>query len=157
MLGKNSNFNQKIEFLTPSNENREFIAFLLPDQVQNLMANNSLSIHIETEDILYQNFNTCENFYDYILAEGMIRQLQHLNEFHTIAVLKITYKIFYHLFQSKMLKNLINAKYLFNRFNDYMKTSGRKRQIIKHTLKMKDSISLNKIEETRIFCGKTNS
>ena len=36
---ENSNFNQVIEFLSPSNENREFIAFLLSDQGQNLMTN----------------------------------------------------------------------------------------------------------------------
>ena len=58
--GENSNFNQDIEFVSPSNENREFIAFLRSDQGQNLMANNSLSIHNESGDI--QNFNTGENF-----------------------------------------------------------------------------------------------
>ena len=40
-----------------------------------------------------------------------------------------------------------NAKYLFYRFNDYIKVSGGERQIIKHTLKIKDSICLKKIEE----------
>ena len=39
--GENSNFKRAIEFLSPSNENREFIAFLLSDQEQNLMTNNS--------------------------------------------------------------------------------------------------------------------
>ena len=66
---ENSNFNQVIKFLSPSNENREFITFLLSNQEQNLMANNSLSIHIESGDIFYENFNTGENFYNFILAQ----------------------------------------------------------------------------------------
>ena len=33
------------------------------------MANNSLSIHIESGDIFYENFNTGENFYNFILAQ----------------------------------------------------------------------------------------
>ena len=51
------------------NENREFIAFLLLDQGPNLMTNNSLPVHIESGDILYQNLNTGENFYSFILAQ----------------------------------------------------------------------------------------
>ena len=36
---------------------------------------------------------------------------------------------------------------MFCRFNDYIKTSGGKKQTIKHTSKIKDSIGLKKIEE----------
>ena len=60
---ENCIFNRAVELLSLSNENREFIAFLLSDLGQNLMTNNSLSIHIENGDIFYQNFNTGENFY----------------------------------------------------------------------------------------------
>ena len=67
--GENSNFNYAIEFLLPSNENIEFIAFLLSDQRQNFMTNNSLSIHIESGDIFYQNFKTNGNFYNFLLAQ----------------------------------------------------------------------------------------
>ena len=67
--GENSNFNQVNKFLLSSNKNREFIAFLLSDQGQNLMKNNSLSIHIESGDIFHQNFNTDGNFYNFILVQ----------------------------------------------------------------------------------------
>ena len=40
-----------------------------------------------------------------------------------------------------------NVKYLLCKFNDYIKMSGGKKQIIKHTLKIIDSIGLKKIEE----------
>ena len=68
--GENSNFNRAAEFLSLSNNNKEFIAFLLSDLGQNLMTNNSLSIHIENGDIFSQNFNTGENFCNFL----MIRQ-----------------------------------------------------------------------------------
>ena len=58
--GENKNFVQAVEFLSPSADNREFVTFLLSDLGQNVMNNNSLSIHIESGDIFYQNFNTGE-------------------------------------------------------------------------------------------------
>ena len=33
------------------------------------MTNNSLSIHIESGDIFYDNLNTNENFYGFVLAQ----------------------------------------------------------------------------------------
>ena len=33
------------------------------------MTNNSLLIHVETGDIFYNDFNTKENFYDFLLAQ----------------------------------------------------------------------------------------
>ena len=47
----------------------EFIDFLLSDRGQNLMANNSISMHIESGNISYQNFNTNENICNFILAQ----------------------------------------------------------------------------------------
>ena len=58
-----------MERLSPNNDNREFIAFLIYDTGQNIMTNNSLSIHIESGNIFYQNFNTNENFYGFLLAQ----------------------------------------------------------------------------------------
>lgn len=47
----NDTFVQAVEFLSSSSKNREFMAFLLSDLGQNLMTNNSLSIHIKSGDI----------------------------------------------------------------------------------------------------------
>ena len=33
------------------------------------MTNNNLSIHIESGHIFYQNFNTSENFYNFLIAQ----------------------------------------------------------------------------------------
>ena len=67
--GENSNFNRAVEFLLLSNENREFTAFLFSDKGQNLMMDNSLSIHIESGDIFYENFSTNGNFYNFLFAQ----------------------------------------------------------------------------------------
>ena len=40
-----------------------------------------------------------------------------------------------------------NTKYLFYRFNDYVKAYGSHRQKIRHTRKIKDSIGMQKLEE----------
>ena len=61
-VGQNETFTHAVNFLSLSNNNREFIAFLIFDAGQNIRTNNSLSIHIEFGNIFYQNFNTNENF-----------------------------------------------------------------------------------------------
>ena len=67
--GINENFTQACYFLSPNNGNREFIAFLVSDKGQNIMTNNNLSIHVESGNIFYQNFNTNENFYHFLIAQ----------------------------------------------------------------------------------------
>ena len=133
-------------------ENREFIAFLLSDQGQNLMTNNSLSIHIKSGDIIYKNFNTNEKLYNFFMAQ------------QNDQTANVPKRISYHHCFKHYVKNFLpsfrlddvdkfdlfsnkNAKYLFYRFNDFIKKSGGKKQIIKHTLKIKDSVGLKKIED----------
>ena len=150
--GENSNFNQSIEFSSPSNENREFIAFLISDQGHNLMTNNSSSIHIETGGIFYQNFNTGENFYNLIRAQQdgqtalVPKQISSHRSFEKytqnfLSSFSIDDVEKFDLYCNK------NRKYLFYRFNNYIKISGGKRQTIEHTLKFKDSFDLKKNEE----------
>ena len=67
--GDNDNFVHAIKFLSPSSDNREFIAFLLLDLGQKVMNSNSLSIHIESGDTFYQNFYTGGNFYNFLMAQ----------------------------------------------------------------------------------------
>ena len=55
-------------FLSLNKGNNEFVLFLGSDTGQNIMTNNSLSIHIESGDTFYDNWNTNENFYSFLLA-----------------------------------------------------------------------------------------
>ena len=67
--GDNYNFVQTCNFLSLNEDNNEFISFLCSDYGQNIMTNNSPSIHIESGNIFYQNFNTNKIFYSYLLAQ----------------------------------------------------------------------------------------
>ena len=60
--GINENFVQACYFLSPSNDNREFIDFISCDVGQHIITNNSLWIHVKSGNIFYQNFNANENF-----------------------------------------------------------------------------------------------
>ena len=67
--GINENFIQVCYLLSSNNNNnnREFIAFL--ESAEDLMTNNSLSIHAESGSTFYQNFNTNENFYSFFISQ----------------------------------------------------------------------------------------
>ena len=67
--GDIDNFVHICNFLSLNKDNNEFIAFLCSDTGQNIMTNNSVSIHIESEEIFHNDFNTKENFYNFLLAQ----------------------------------------------------------------------------------------
>ena len=67
--GDSDNFIRACNVLSINEDNNEFVSFLCFDRGQNIMTNNSLSIHIESGNIFYQNFNTNENFYNFLLAQ----------------------------------------------------------------------------------------
>ena len=49
--------------------NREFGAFLTPHLGRQVMTQNKLSIHVESGDIFYENHNTGENVYNFLVAQ----------------------------------------------------------------------------------------
>ena len=121
--GNNDNFVQACNLLSPNEDNNEFISLLCSDQGQNIMTSNSLSIHIESGNIFYQNFNTNENFYSFLLTQQ--------DETKEI----IPKRIAYHYSFEKYIKNYLpsfsvddvekfdlyankNSKYLLYKFND---------------------------------------
>ena len=67
--GDGQQFVDALEFLVLSPINREFAAFLLSDLQRKTMTQNKLSIHVESGDIFYDNHNTEENFYIFLLFQ----------------------------------------------------------------------------------------
>ena len=67
--GDSQNFVDALEFIGLSPINREFAAFLLSDLGRQTMTQNKLSIHVESGDIFYDNHNTEENFYSFLLSQ----------------------------------------------------------------------------------------
>lgn len=62
-------FARAVEFLALNADNREFAAFSLSDLGRTVMISNRLSIHVETGDIFYENYNTGEKFYNFLMAQ----------------------------------------------------------------------------------------
>ena len=116
------------------------------------MTSNRLPIHIANGDIYYENHNTGENFYNFLIdqqnedAAFIPKEFAYRNSLEKyissfLSAFSIDDVEKYDLYANK------NSKYLFYRFNEYIKAYGSKRRKIKHTQKLKDSIGLKKIEE----------
>lgn len=97
------------------------------------MTSKTLSIHVETGDIFYENYNTGENFYNFLIAQQ--------NEQTAFIPKKISYRNGFEPYISQFLRVFSlddvekydlyahkNAKYLFYWFNDYVKAYGSQKQ-----------------------------
>ena len=131
--GDNDNFVRATEFLSPNSDNREFTAFLLLGLGQNVINSNILSIHIASGDIFYQNVDTGENFYNFLMVQQ--------NDKTFYVPKKISYRNSFEKYIDSFLPSFsidgvekfdlysnYNSKYLFSRFNDYIKSYGNKRK-----------------------------
>ena len=108
-----------------------------------------LSIHVELGDLFYNNHNTEENFYRFLLSQQndeaafVPRKLSYRNDFESyigtfLQAFSIEDQEKLDLFAFK------NSKYLFHRFNDFVKAYGNPRYKLLHTRKMLDSVGLQK-------------
>ena len=116
------------------------------------MTQNKLSIHVDSGDIFYDNHNTEENFYSFLLSQQ--------NEEAAFVPKKFSYSNTFEKYIVDFLQNFSiddqekfdllsfkNSKYLFYRFNDFVKIYGNPRYKLLHTRKMKDSVALKKIDD----------
>ena len=65
----NENFLNACNLVGLDENKNEFQSFLCSNMVQNMMTNNSWSIHIESGNISYGNFNANKNFYNFLLMQ----------------------------------------------------------------------------------------
>ena len=118
-----------LEFIGLSRLNKEFAAFLLSDLGRQTMTQNKLSIHVESGDILYDNHNTEEKFYRFLLSQQ--------NDEAACVPKKFSYNNTFEKYITSFLQNFSiddqekseflafkNSKYLFYRFNDFVKSYG---------------------------------
>ena len=133
-------FNDALEFLDLSPINREFGAFLMSDLGLKTMTLNKLSIHVDSGDIFYDNHNTGENFYSFLLSQQ--------NDQAAYVPKKLSYSKSFEEYISKFLQKFSiddqekfdllsfkNSKYLFDCFNDFIKAYGNSRYKLLHTKK----------------------
>ena len=162
--GDSQNFVDALEFIGLSPINREFATFLLSDLGRQTITQNKLSIHVESGDIFYDNRNTEENFYSLLLSQQ--------NDEANYVPKKFSYSDTFEKYITSFLQmfsiddqekfNLLafkNAKYLFYRFNDFVKMYGNPRYKLFHTRKMLDTIGIRKVEEknNQLLIEKNNS
>ena len=118
------------------------------------MTQNRLSIHVELGDLFYNNHNTGENFYSFLLSQTndeaafLPRKLSYRNDFESYIG---TFLQAFSIEDQEKLDLLAfkNSKYLFHRFNDFVKVYGNPRYKLLHTRKMLDSVGLQKLEEKK--------
>ena len=67
--GESEQFVNALEFIGLSPIKRKFGAFLLSNLGRQIMTQNRLSIHVESGDLFYNNHNTGENFYSFLLSQ----------------------------------------------------------------------------------------
>ena len=67
--GESEQFVNALEFVGLSPIKREFGVFLLSDLSKQTMTQNRLRIHVESGDLFYNNRNTGENFYSFLLSQ----------------------------------------------------------------------------------------
>ena len=119
----NDNFLLTCNFLSLSEDKNEFVSFLWSDMGQNIMTNHILSIHIETGDIFYNDFNTKENLYNFLLTQqGEIKQFIPKRISYHYSFEKYTHSYFpsfslEEIHKLDLLSNK-NTKYLMYKFND---------------------------------------
>ena len=143
-------FKQACNFLLLSDEKVGFVDILFSDRDQNIMT-NSLSTQVESGSILYQNFNTNENFYSFLLAQQ--------DETNSIIPKRVSYSYCFEKYVNSYLSSISindtekddlfsnkNSKYLFYKFNSWRESMEGEKLLIRHTAKTKDDFSLKTIE-----------
>ena len=116
------------------------------------MTNNNLSIRVESGNIFYQNFNTNQIFCSFVIAQQDKTKaiiLKHISNHYSFEKYINKYLPSFSIGDAEKIDLFTNknCKYLFYKFNDQIEALGGENRIIGHTAKMKDSISLKKIEE----------
>ena len=121
--------------------NREFAASLLSDVRLKTMFQNKLSIHIESGEIFYDNHNTGENFYNFLLSQQndeaayVPKKFSYRNSFETY-ITSFLQRFSIDDQEKFDLLDFKNSKYLFHCFNDFIKAYGNPRFKLLHTKKM---------------------
>ena len=116
------------------------------------MTQNKLSIHIESGDIFHDNHNTGENFYSFLLSQKNDEAAYVPKKFSCRNSFEVYISTFLQDFsiddQEKFdLLAFKNSKYLFYRFNNFIKAYGNPRYKLLHTRNMLDTVVMKKVEK----------
>ena len=152
--GSHRRFAEILENFADDNEDiTEFINFLQGDICRNILENNKLKIHVDSGKIFYENEDTNESIFNFILAQnnpisGYIeRNISFDQDYKTY--FQWVFSAFSETEKNKLdISTNVNSKFLFYRFNDLLQQQSKKTKRIKHSVVTKDYIAGEKIQDT---------
>ena len=150
--GNNENFSSIIRGLDSGADTVDFINFLQNNVCKKILEDNKLKIHIETDNIYYDNNDTNESIHNFILAQAdpISGEIDHSFTFDR------DYTTYFQWLTdafNESTKNKLdiftnkNSKFLFYHFNDYLQQSGRETIKIKHSVVTQDYLAAEKIQD----------
>ena len=130
----------------------KFVDFLESQICKKILADNKLKIHIDSGNIYYDNNDTNESIYDFILAQvnPIAGEISHNFTFDR------DYSTYFHWLNdafSESRRNKLdiltnkNSKFLFYHFNDQLQQQNQKLQKVKHTIVTEDFIAAEQIQD----------
>lgn len=145
---ENDHFLTKLK-LSLNGDMQKFCEFLTLDCWRKILRENKLTIHIETENIYYDNFKTNESISDFIFAQqdGNKKKLKtklsfgwNLNQYipEFLASIKAQDDNRYDMLTKKY------SKFLFCRFNDFLQIWNRKLELIRHFIMAEEQENFNR-------------
>ena len=152
--GSHRRFAEILENFADDNEDiTEFLNFLQGDICRNILENNKLKIHVDSGKIFYENEDTNESIFNFILAQnnpisGYIgRNISFDQDYKTY--FQWVSSAFSETEKNKLdILTNVNSKFLFYRFNDLLQQQSKKTKRIKHSVVTKDYIAGEKIQDT---------
>ena len=150
--GDNENFVNPCKLIGLGEDNNEFVCYFCSDMGQNMMTDNSLSVHIKRGDIFYGNCNSNENFYNFLVVQQdetkqfIPKRISHHHSFERYM------KLFLPAFSLEedekydLLTNK-NSKHLLYKLKNWIESLNAEKIKIRHSSKVKDDIGLIKMEE----------
>ena len=152
--GQHPRFAEILENFAENNyDMTEFINFLQGDICRNILENNKLQIHVDSGKIFYDNEDTNESIFTFILAQnnpisGYIdRNISFDSDYKTY--FQWISSAFSETEKNKLdIMTNPNSKFLFYRFNDLLQQQSEQTKKIKHSIVTEDYIAGEKIQDT---------
>ena len=132
-------------------DNENFIDFLTSDTGSQIFRENMLSIHIESGNIFYDNYNINESIYSFSLNQ----QDETKQVIHATLTNKDSFSNYLKHFLDDIDNKTVekfdffaheNVKYLFNKFNDYSLFNGLNTVPMRHSKINENKIVMEEIQ-----------
>ena len=128
-----------------------FMQFLATDYSSQIMKQNRLSIHSNTSDLYYDNVNTNESLFDFIVSQKNRTKKRIREKLYYGSTFEQDLSEFLPTFDADIdakLDTLANKsiKYLFYRYNDYLVYKGFEPSPIIHTELFTDEVVMEKLQ-----------